>query len=301
MTYLTIFTAPKAFTNPHISLIQRNALQNWLHLGPEVAVLMMGQEVGMPEVAAEMGIRNVHEVKCNEAGPPLISSMIAYARELTDSPYLCISNADVLYFPDVISATQDMARLSENFVILGQRWDLDVRQEIDFSPGWQDRLWQDVRQRGRMHPPLGSDYFIFPRQLLADIPDFTIGRSGWDNWIIYHALQRGWDIVDASHSLRLVHQNHDYSHLPGNRPPYKLPETKKNIALAGGEENMLTILDLPNQLVKGKIRPAPLTFARLVRKLEVSLTPKEKQRRGLRWRLTRQVRKLRRRLTDDRQ
>lgn len=299
MTYITLFTAPKPFTNPHINIIQRNALQNWLQLGPEIAVLMMGRETGMPEVAAEMGIRHVHEVTCHEAGPPIISSMMDYARKLTDSPYLCITNADVLFFPEILKATRDAARLSDKFLLLSQRWDLDIQELYDFSPGWDVRLWADVQRRGKLHPPLGSDYFIFPRELLTDIPDFTIGRSGWDNWIIYHAMQSGWATLDITPSLRLVHQNHDYSHLPGNRPPYKLPETKQNIALAGGEENMLTIMDIPQQLADGKIRPSPVTALRLVRKLEVALTPKDQHKKGIRWSLTRQVRRLRRKMTSE--
>ena len=30
---LTLFTAPKPFTNPHIALIQRNAIRSWMALG----------------------------------------------------------------------------------------------------------------------------------------------------------------------------------------------------------------------------------------------------------------------------
>jgi hypothetical protein len=299
MAEITLFTAPKPFTNPHIATIQRNAIQNWTHLGPQVEVLLMGREEGMAEVSAELGVRHVHEVKCNEAGPPLINSMIDFARSLTDSPFLAISNADVLYMPDLISATQAMARLKDKFLLLGQRWDLDVQQELDFSPGWDKVLWQDVKARGKLHPPLGSDYFIFPRDLFTDIPDFTIGRSAWDNWMIYYANEQGWAVVDATPSLRIIHQDHDYSHLPGNRPPYKLPETKKNIDLAGGLDNLLTIMDIPTQLVDGELRPAPASFLRLVRKVEVMVDPKDGRKNGIRWALTRQVRKLRRRLTED--
>ena len=43
---ITIFTAPKPFTNPHIDLIQRNAIQSWLHLGDDVNVVMIGNEPG---------------------------------------------------------------------------------------------------------------------------------------------------------------------------------------------------------------------------------------------------------------
>jgi len=299
MTLLTLFTAPKPFSNPHIDLIQRNAIQNWKALGPEVAVLIMGRETGMPEAAADLGVRHVYEVACAEAGPPLISSMMDYARRLTDSPYLCISNADILFLPDILEATQTAARLADKFLLLSQRWDLDVREPLDFAEGWEGRLWAEVQRGGKLHPPLGSDYFIFPRSMLEDIPDFIIGRSGWDNWIIYHAIQSGWAVLDVTPSLRMIHQNHDYSHLPGNEPPYKLPETKRNIELAGGEENMLTILDIPKQLAGGKIRHSPVTAVRLVRRLEVALTPKDAHKKGLRWTLTRRVRRLRKKMTGE--
>jgi len=301
MAEITLFTAPKPFTNPHIATIQRNSIQNWIHLGPQVEVLLMGQETGMAETAAEMGVRHVHEVACNEAGPPLISSMIEFARTLTDSPFLAISNADVLYMPDLIKATQAMARLKDKFLILGQRWDLDIREELDFSPNWEQRLWDDVKKHGKLHPPLGSDYFIFPRELFMNVPEFTIGRSAWDNWMIYFAREQGWPVVDATPSLRVIHQDHDYSHLPGNKPPYKLPETKRNIELAGGWERLLTIMDIPNQLADGKIQKAPLTPLRLVRKFEVIVDPKDGKKQGVRWGLTRQLKKLRRKLTRDSQ
>ncbi len=58
MAFLTIFTAPKPFTNPHIAVIQRNALQAWTRL-EDVEVLLIGDEPGIPETAREMGIRNV--------------------------------------------------------------------------------------------------------------------------------------------------------------------------------------------------------------------------------------------------
>ena len=46
MPLITLFTAPKPFTNPHIALIQRNALRSWQALGTEVEVLLIGQEEG---------------------------------------------------------------------------------------------------------------------------------------------------------------------------------------------------------------------------------------------------------------
>ncbi len=54
MALLTIFTAPKPFSDPHINVIQRNAIQSWLHLGNEVEVLLIGNEAGMHELAEKL-------------------------------------------------------------------------------------------------------------------------------------------------------------------------------------------------------------------------------------------------------
>ena len=56
MAFLTIFTAPKPFTNPHINIIQRNAIQAWKRLA-DVDVILIGDEAGIPETAKELGIK----------------------------------------------------------------------------------------------------------------------------------------------------------------------------------------------------------------------------------------------------
>ena len=52
MPTLTLFTSPKPFTNPHIAVIQRNAIRSWLNLGAEVEVLLLGEEEGLAEDGA---------------------------------------------------------------------------------------------------------------------------------------------------------------------------------------------------------------------------------------------------------
>jgi hypothetical protein len=75
MPLITIFTAPKPFTDPHIYIIQRNAIRSWLELGNDVEVLLLGDEEGMEEFAAEFGVTHIKEIKCNQLGTPLVSSL----------------------------------------------------------------------------------------------------------------------------------------------------------------------------------------------------------------------------------
>jgi hypothetical protein len=297
MSLLTLFSATKPFTNPHINVIQRNALQSWLHLGPEVQVLLVGQEAGMAEAAAEYGVQLLPEVQRTEGGTPLVSSIFVLARQASDSPYLAYVNGDILLLPDIIEATRRIAaQVKGPFLLIGQRWDLEVTALLDFSPGWEVRLQAEARERGQLHRPAGSDYFVFPRSAFTEMPDFAIGRAGWDNWMIYHARQQGWPVIDGTPDVLILHQNHDYSHLPGGKPHYDHQESQENMARAGGLANMYMVLDADRQLKDGRVQRPSLTTTRLVRSVERWLMPKDGSLRGTRGALARRFRRMRRKL-----
>ncbi|MEA3349764.1 MAG: hypothetical protein U9Q82_04000 [Chloroflexota bacterium] len=291
---LTIFSTPKPFTDAHINIIQRNAIQSWLHLGADVEVLLIGKEAGLPQVAAEFGVEYLPDVARNQWDTPLVSSIFALARENSKSRLLAYVNADILLRPDFVDVARQVAAQARNFLVVGQRWDLDVTREMDFGPNWDSELRSAAHTRGSLHAPSGSDYFIFPRSTFTQIPNFAIGRAGWDNWMIYHALQQKWPVVDATSSLMIVHQSHDYAHLPGGQMHYDLEETKINAALGGGMRNMYMTLDASHEFVDGRLRRARPSRGRLLRKLERWMQPEQQQ--GIRWSLTRRLRRWRRKL-----
>jgi hypothetical protein len=299
LTLLTIFSAPKPFTDPHINVIQRNAIQSWIHLGADVEVFLIGDEPGLAEAAAEYGIPLLKDVRRNESGTPLINSIFDLARRHSRSPYLLFVNGDILLTRDVITAAEQIAAQAKQtrpFLLLGQRWDLEVTALLDFSGDWEPRLREDAQQRGSLHPPAGSDYFLFPKEAFSGIPDLAVGRAGWDNWMIYYAHQQGWQVIDGTPSVMIVHQNHDYSHLPGGKAHYNHPETQHNMQMAGGLAHMYTVLDAPYQLIDGRLRPARLTRLRFLRAFERRLMPADGKMRGVRGFLARRFRRMRRKL-----
>ena len=271
MPLITLFSAPKSFTDPHIATIQRNALRSWSLL-PEVEVIVLGEEEGLGEAARELGIQHIPNVKCNASGTPLISSMFQLARKNSKSENLCIINTDMILLPDFVQAAQQMAKLRDKFVLLSQRWDLDIVEPIEFTQGWQERLRSSVRSSGTLHRPAGSDFFLFPPSCYTDVPDFAIGRAGWDNWMIYKAHKEKWPVIDGTASIMIIHQNHDYGHLPDAKPHYDLPETNENIRLAGGEPAIrYTILDSTYCLREGKLMRPGMSYLRFMRGVELFL------------------------------
>jgi hypothetical protein len=293
--FLTIFTAPKPFTDPHISIIQKNAIRSWQNIGENVDVLLIGDEEGMSEAALDLGVRHLPDVECNELGTPLVSSIFELARVNTPAPVLAYINADILVMSDFVEVANLVASQVKDFLIIGQRWDLDVRSDLDFGAGWEERLRKNVQTKGSLHPPAGSDYFIYPRHLFVEMPQFAIGRAGWDNWAIYHGVNLGWSVIAATESIMIVHQSHDYAHLPGGQMHYDLEESRQNAALGGGLSNMYTVLEANSVIVNGKVQPVGLSLARLLRKIELQLITEEQH--GLRWSTLRRIRRMRRRLT----
>jgi len=281
MPLITLFSAPKPFTDPHIAMIQRNAIKSWTLLS-DVEVILPGEETGLVETARELGVKHLPNVARNESGTPLISSMFQLARENSHSDLLCIINADMILMPDFVDAVLEsdsllskkrkQASTVQNFVLLSQRWDYDISSPIDFVEGWESQLRESVRKQNQLHRPAGSDFFLFPKSCYQDIPDFAIGRAGWDNWMIYKARKENWPVIDCTPSMMIVHQNHDYSHLPDGKSHYDHPDTNENIRLAGGQANIrYTILDSTHELVDGKLTRPKITSLRFTRKLELFL------------------------------
>jgi hypothetical protein len=271
MPLITLFSAPKPFTDPHIAMIQRNAIQSWTLL-PAVEVILLGEETGLAEAARELGVRHISNVERNTNGTPLISSMFQLARENSNSDLLCIINADMILMSDFVEAAKQAAKLKGNFVLLSQRWDLDITRPIEFTEGWETHLREQVKANGQLHRPAGSDFFLFPRSSFGEVPPFAIGRAGWDNWMIYKARKEKWPVIDGTPSMMIVHQNHDYSHLPGGKPHYEHPDTNENIRLASGTAAVrYTILDSTHQLVSGKLVRPKMSYLRFTRSVELFL------------------------------
>jgi len=90
--------------------------------------------------------------------------------------------------------------------------------------------------------------------------------------MIYKARKENWPVIDSTPAIMIVHQNHDYSHLPGGKSHYEHPDTNENIRLAGGQANIrYTILDATHQLAGGKLVRPKMTYPRFMRGLELFL------------------------------
>ena len=253
---LTIFTIPKAFAG-HIGAIQKNAIQSWVKLEPTCQVVLFGDEPGTKAVAEQMGTEFLPDIARNEYGTPLLNSAFEMVEKVARHPLLCYVNADIMLMSNFVMSVRRVSGLRCRFLMVGQRWDVDLKTLWDFSEdGWENRLQEYVSRFGTLHPPAGSDYFVYPRGVIASMPSFAVGRLGLDNWLIYHARKMDVPVIDATRVVTVIHQNHDYSHIRHRTGDASQGlEADRNIELAGASCSF-TLLDASHLLTHTELLPA---------------------------------------------
>lgn len=206
---LTLFTTLRPFTDPHIATIQRNAIRSWLALDPTPQVILIGNEPGVPEIAAEFSLSHIPQVECDRRGIPLRSSLCQLARDAAHYDRLCIINGDIIILDGFYEALNAISL--PQFIAAGQRYNLPVTTEIDFAaPDWRDRLRAQIKQSGELFIPSAIDYAVYPKSINPPIlPPFSVTAPGWDPWFLFQHQQRGIPVVNIGPRVTVIHQNHE--------------------------------------------------------------------------------------------
>lgn len=226
---ITIFSIPKPFNKKHTIITQTNAIRSWTKLEPTPEILLLGNEEGISEIAKELNIRHIPDIKYNEYGTPLLDSSFQMAESNANNKVLCYVNADIILLQELIPAVKEILQCRERFLIVSQRWDLTIDQLVDFnSPSWAKRIRSVAKTRGSLHEPTGIDLFIFPIRQFERIRPFAVGRPRWDNWLLWRARSLDIPIIDVTSNVMIIHQDHET-----NRFAWHGPEAIRNGELAG--------------------------------------------------------------------
>ena len=261
---MTIFAIPKDFKG-HINIIQRNAIISWTKLVPRPEIILFGEDEGTAEIAAEFNLKHIPDVKCNQFGTPLLSDMFERTQQIAKFDLISYVNSDIVLLQDFMEGMLDIARRYQKFMAIGRRWDIDLIAPIDFeNHNWSQELQELILDTAALHSVHGKDYFVFPRNLFAQIPEFAVGRATWDNWMVHTALERQYDVVDATQGVMAIHQNHDYAHLKGGKLESSRGKEAELNKIAGGYHFSGTIADATKQFITKKESDAPRVSVLLV-------------------------------------
>ncbi|MFH0854173.1 MAG: hypothetical protein V1891_01640 [bacterium] len=238
----TIFTVPKPFTDPHISIIQENSIRSWKRLSPFCEIILIGNEKGIAEIAKKLNVAHINNVKYNELGTPLLNSAFELAQKKANYNILCYLNCDIILLSDFIDVIKILPK--RKFLAVGRRWDIDISDLLNSNNSNFESILKDlIKKSGKLHSYAGIDYFIFQKNLLKNIPPFAVGRVGWDNWMIYEARRKKIAVIDITEMATVLHQNHNYPKFNKGSERKTNFEAKKNCAYLKGSPYFFTIED----------------------------------------------------------
>lgn len=204
---------------------QRNALRSWRALDPDVEIIVFGLSEGGEEICAEVGAICEPNIQA-EGRLPILSDMFSKAQKMASHNLVCYVNADIILPNNWLGWVQHMHGIKE-YLAVGYRTDVLVDQELDYS------IDRDVlKLKGILHSAAGIDYFAFPKAIHWDMPNFVVGRPGWDNWLLWKARRSNIPLVDISSVYSVFHQDHDWGEFKnGISDREKAPESLRNKSL----------------------------------------------------------------------
>jgi len=204
---LTIITTPRPLGLANNRMAFLNAIRSWVRVEPRLEVLVFGGDRALIEEEGGYWVdgREVY-------GRPYFDDFIGTAEILSSNDVLMYCTDHLILTSDLVPTVERVCEaFPGNFVIVGKRWQLDVREDIDFSnPNWEAILRGYVLWVDSLGSQAAKDYIIFRQPLDLSVPNFIMGYPWYDTWFVWAALQAGYPVIDASATIMAIHQSHKF-------------------------------------------------------------------------------------------
>jgi hypothetical protein len=230
---ITFYSVSRPFSGEFDDL-QRMAIESWDSAVDGAQIVLMGDETGVADVCKEYGWQHARTLPLNRHGTPLVSGAFYLAEILAEHSLLCKISADIMIGDDFAQALEAIAEIERPFVV-GQRWDIEPGTPADSA---------------RLHHSSGADYFIYRKGTLGEIPPFAIGRTMYDNWLLWAAMDWGLQLIDATKDITAYHLNHSYPQWQ----QHDEREENHRLAWATGMDRIHGIHDAPWSLIDGRVQ-----------------------------------------------
>ena len=241
---VSFLTAFKKFKSPY-DKIQHSALYSWR--ANNIEIFVPENEVGV-RIACQ-GYSNVKFVpnvkRARELGfpnqSPIVRDMIEKSFPYITTPMVALINSDIIILPDFSERFEKIVKkYGYDIYMVGTRYDIKLNSYIDSEKNYEKVLKEE---RKFYDVSTSSDIFITSkfmwRKIVHEMPEFILGRYGWDNWLHMIAEIKGFRKFNCTEALITLHCQHDHQHIilqekaQKQSAPRSLPETLSFAACVG--------------------------------------------------------------------
>lgn len=257
----TIMTAFKPFEGEAL-IHQMNALRSWIAACDHPEILVFGDVPGLKPVAAALGLKVIDDFPRGDDGRARVDDIFVYAQRHGIFDRQVYVNGDIILMNDFAKAFRSVS--FRHFLMIGQRTDVDVCENLDFQEESQIALLRRLLiERGNLHLPWGLDYFAYTRGSIPTLPQLYLGAAAWDNLMVYYCRRNGLPVIDASLDVRAFHQNHVYY---GMR---ECSSAKSNMAQVPENAPVIGATHASHWIENGSVRNAAWSPERLANNLTI--------------------------------
>jgi len=208
---IIFITIPRSF-NPPFLIAQENCLNAIKKYNKNSEIILYSDDDGIDDYARKHGYITPKNVK-KIGHLPLVNQAILFAAEKFPNSKICFINSDIL----ILNSLTDILQLikSESFseyLLVCRRTEVMVNSLLTYDEfNYVIKNHKIDNTRGRN---TAMDFFLFDSSFVKKInmPDFPIGRPGWDNWLAAHARILNIPLIDISDVIVIAHQDHMQVH-----------------------------------------------------------------------------------------
>ncbi|KAK3611758.1 hypothetical protein CHS0354_014105 [Potamilus streckersoni] len=274
VTLFTSFKTDYAMDSEKV-LVYNNTLYNWQTLRPHAQLIFFTKDASAGEKVKFIHWNIFPVLHYSESGIPAIKDMYKQARELYNTSWYGYFNGDILLTEDILETLKYVSSVSDNFpnasiLIIGRR--MNVLNVTSEEVTKMNGIKESARSRGSLYEIDAEDYFITNRLFPWNkIPEFVIGRAGYDNWIVGHArCDLGTIVIDATETLTAVHQTTSKG---GNKEGFAHEDKNYNLEL-------IKRLKLPKRFLQGLTTCAEWRTVRTIKTGRIELVKRDDQHKN---------------------
>ncbi|KAK2145511.1 hypothetical protein LSH36_677g04013 [Paralvinella palmiformis] len=142
---------------------------------------------------------------------PILTDMLKQTLSQSDTPFVGFANAHIVLDESLIKTLEFLLQLINvkewTILIVGNRRNIQINE---YNLGSGDNLTRLalMKQKADFFDGKAADYFIISKKGLPweEIPDFVIGKSDYDKWLMTMAQKWNAMAIDASLTIATLHQ-----------------------------------------------------------------------------------------------
>jgi hypothetical protein len=214
---ITFITAFKPFNLTYLP-IQRSALFSYKANGIPVIAADTEGDAGrfctrFPNVTLLRNIRTALDLGFTNLSP-ILKDLLVQSTKLIQTPLVGLINSDIIIPMDFKDSLQKIImKTGEQSFIAFTRYDLNLEFEIKSV---HDLRKLFSRETTLYDEATSSDLFISSKEIFSviaqEIPEFILGRYGWDNWLHLYA-EVNLRCFNGTKTIKTIHCKHDHNHI----------------------------------------------------------------------------------------